>query len=87
MRLCKLGGYAAGKRAYGRMMHRRYGEIEGFNASYNTAFGSWDAPAAARHWRLRTDTRGNMLEERDNHEFLRQILEKARSIQVRVIKA
>lgn len=69
------------------MMHRRYGEIEGFNASYNTAFGSWDALGAAWHWRLRTDTSGNMREERDNHELLRKILEKAWSTQVRVIKA
>ena len=87
VRVRNLGEQAAGKRAYVGLMRRRYGDIDGFNASYNTAFGSRDALAATRNWRLRADTRGNIAEERDNHAFLLQILEKAWSTQVRVIKA
>ncbi|MCP5113417.1 MAG: hypothetical protein GY953_21495 [bacterium] len=88
VRLRNLGANAAGKRAYVKLMRERYGNsTERFNGSYNTAFESWNALAAAENWRPRTDPSGNIHEERDNHAFLLRILDKAWATQVRVIRS
>ncbi len=88
VRLRNLGARAAGKRAYVSLMRKRYGnDIAEFNGAYNTALGSWDALAAAEKWRLRADTSGNIHEERDNHAFLLEILDKAWGAQVRALRS
>ena len=57
-----------------------------WSSRYNTVFGSWDALPAARYWRLRADLGGNIVEGRDGHAFLLQILERARSTQAWTIE-
>lgn len=87
VRLRNLGKDAPGKHAFVALMRQRYkNEINSFNNTYNTAFESWDALASAEKWRTRTDPRGNMHEERDNHAFLLEILDKAWGTQVEVIQ-
>lgn len=87
VRLRNLGADAPGKRAYVALMRQRYGNrIEGFNAAYNTAFDSWDSLAESEDWRTVIDINGNIREERDNHAFLLDILDKAWGSQVEVLK-
>ena len=87
VRLRNLGADAPGKQAYVALMRQRYkNRIEDFNTTYNTAFDSWDALAEAEDWRNVIDINGNIREERDNHAFLMDILDKAWGTQARVLK-
>ncbi|MEM7029128.1 MAG: hypothetical protein AAF629_06010 [Chloroflexota bacterium] len=73
-RLRNLSADAPGKKAYVRTMHDLYrGQINDFNATYNTQFDSFDALEAAENWRPDTDlSNGN--ETRDNVEFLKKVI-------------
>ncbi len=87
VRLRNLGPEAAGKRAYVALMRDRYNEsIQRFNDCYNTEFRSWDELTAAKNWRLELEISGNIHEERDNHAFLLQIIDKAWGTQVQTIR-
>jgi hypothetical protein len=87
VRLRNLGAEAPGKQAYVALMEERYeGDVSRFNDCYNTAFESWGDLAAAKDWRKRTDHSGNMHEERDNHAFLLQILDRCWGEQVAAIR-
>ena len=57
-------------------MHGLYeGRIQRFNETYGTGFGSFDALAAARHWRPDTEL-SNAQETRDNVTFLRKVVDR-----------
>lgn len=87
VRLHNLGADAPGKKAYVALMRECYrDEISGFNRSYNTDFGSWDALSKSENWRTDIDINGNIHEERDNHAFLIQILDRCWGVQVEVLK-
>ena len=51
------------------------GEIAELNRTYDTTFDSFDALAAAKQWRPRTDL-SNANETRDNVEFLQRVVAK-----------
>ncbi len=75
-RLRNMGADAAGKAAYVRTMRDLYGdEIDDFNATYDTAFDSFDALSAAKNWRPATDL-SNPNETRDNVVFLQRVVAK-----------
>ena len=87
VRLRNLGAEAPGKRAYVDLMRDRYNnEIKGFNATYNTAFDSWEDLVQTENWRRRTDPSGNIGEERDDEAFLLRILDRAWGTQVKVLR-
>ena len=75
-RLRNLGANAPGKKAYVRTMRDLYrGQINDFNATYDTQFDSFDALQTAENWRPHTDlSNGN--ETRDNIEFLKTVVAK-----------
>ena len=57
-------------------MHGLYeGRIQRFNETYGTGFGSFEALAAARHWRPDTEL-SNAQETRDNVTFLRKVVDR-----------
>ena len=75
-RLRNLGADAPGKGAYVRTMRDLYrGEIRDFNATYGTAFHSFDALATTENWRPATDL-SNANETRDNVVFLQAVVAK-----------
>ncbi len=87
VRLRNLGPDAAGKQAYVALMRERYNDsIQRFNDCYNTEFKSWDELTATKNWRLELEISGNMHEERDNHAFLLQIIDKAWGTQAQTIR-
>jgi hypothetical protein len=73
-RLRNLGPAAPGKRAYVETMRELYRDrIADFNATYETAFASFDDLAQSANWRPTTDlSNGN--ETRDNVEFLKRVV-------------
>jgi hypothetical protein len=75
-RLRNLNAHAPGKKAYVDTMYGIYhGQINDFNATYNTNFDSFDALLLAEEWRTYTDlSNGN--ETRDNIEFLKIVVAK-----------
>ena len=75
-RLRNLGPQHQGKKAYVETMQDLYrGDINDFNATYDTQFDSFGALASAKQWRPRTDlSNGN--ETRDNVEFLKRVVAK-----------
>lgn len=71
-RLRNLGAEAAGKQAYVNTMRDVYADsITAFNATYETAFDSFAALAAAENWRPHTRL-SNAAETRDNTVFLQR---------------
>jgi hypothetical protein len=75
-RLRNLGAEAPGKAAYVQTMRDIYrDQINDFNATYGTAFNSFDALQRAENWRPHTDL-SNPNETRDNVEFLKRVVAK-----------
>ncbi|MGD9855803.1 MAG: hypothetical protein AB7U20_12735 [Planctomycetaceae bacterium] len=73
-RLRNFGPDSSGKQAYVATVRALYrDDIADFNATYGTAFDSFDALAAARDWRPHTDL-SNGSETRDNVEFLKRVV-------------
>ena len=73
-RLRNLGADAAGKQAYVDSVRGIYrGQIDDFNATYGTAFDSFDALLTTQNWRPETDL-SNGYETRDNVEFLKVVV-------------
>ena len=71
-RLRNLDSAAPGKRAYVETMREIYrGEIQEFNATYDSDFDSFDTLEGASQWRPQTDL-SNASETRDNTVFLQR---------------
>lgn len=75
-RLRNLGSNAPGKEAYVATMRNLYrDQIQEFNATYSTAFESFDSLASAKDWRPHTEL-FNENETRDNVTFLKAVVTK-----------
>ncbi len=75
-RLRNLGSSAPGKIAYVEVMRQLYGgQVQAFNGTYGTSFGSFDALLSAEGWRLHTDL-SNVNETRDNTAFLHAVVDR-----------
>lgn len=75
-RLRNFGSNAPGKLAYVEKIRELYrDEINDFNATYGSRFGSFNELAEARDWRPETDL-SNGFETRDNIEFLKIVVAK-----------
>jgi len=84
--LRNLGADAAGKKVYVSLVRELYADdIRGFDQAYGTAFGSFDALAAARNWRPAVDSR-NPHEQRDNARFLERIVDRYYAIVVGAVR-
>ena len=74
--LRNLPAESSGKKAYVACVRELYrDDMSGFNSSYGTNFGSFDALANAVDWRPEADP-GNAGETRDNSEFLKRVVDR-----------